>query len=159
MVGMAAEPVSPWPRAARIARANGLGYLVCGVLTVLSSFPGASLDMLLGLALVIAGVLERRGAIRMAQGEPGASTLLSRNELALGACIVAYALLRMTVLPSPSLSDPALVDALGGSGDEALEMAEAMAKIVYGGVAVVALLYQGGMALYFSRYRQTNVGP
>jgi hypothetical protein len=155
---MAAEPVSPWPRAARIARANGLGYLVCGLLTVLSSFPGASLDMLLGVALVVAGLLERRGAVRLSQGEPGASNILARNELALGACIVVYAVLRMTVLPSPSLSDPALVDALGGGGADAGEMLEAMARLVYGGVAVVALLYQGGMALYFSRYRQANVG-
>ena len=156
---MAVAPTSPWPRAARLARANGLGYVVCGLLTMLASFPGSTLDMLLGAALLAAGIVERRSAVRLAEGDAGASGILARNELALGAAIVSYAVLRMTVLPSPSLSDPALVDALGGGGSDVREMLDATAKVVYGGVAAIALLYQGGMALYFSRYRQADVGP
>ena len=154
---MPVEPASPWPRAARLGRANGLGYVVCGALTLLGSLPDGALDMLLGAALVTAGVIERRQATRLAAGEPTAASILSSNELALGAAIVGYALLRMTVLPSPSLSDPALLDVLGTGGNEVQEMVDAMAKTVYGAVAVAAILYQGGMALYFRRYGKKNV--
>lgn len=154
---MAVQPGSPWPRAARLGRANGLGYVICGVLTLVSAFPDALLDLLLGAALVAAGLIERRHAARLAEGEVTAATTLARNELALCGAIVGYALLRMTVLPSPSLSDPELVDALGAAGADVEEMAEAMARVVYGAVAIAALLYQGGMALYFSRYGKRNV--
>ena len=154
---MAVPSRSPWPRAARLGRANGLGYLVCGLLTLVSAFPDAVLDLLLGAALVAAGLIERRQATRLAEGETNAAATLARNELGLCGAIVGYALLRMTVLPSPSLSDPALVDALGTAGADVQEMADAMARVVYGAVAIAALMYQGGMALYFSRYGKRNV--
>jgi hypothetical protein len=155
---MAAEPGSRWPRAARIARGNGLGYVICGLLTLVGAFPEPSLDMLLGAALITAGLIERRQAAHLAEGIAGAATNLSHNELALGSAIVGYALLRMTVLPSPSFSDPELVNALGTAGADVEEMARAMAQVVYGAVAVIAVLYQGGMALYFRRYGTKHGG-
>jgi hypothetical protein len=113
--------------------------------------------MLLGAALVAAGLIERRQAARLAGGDPTAASTLAGNELALGTAIVTYALLRMTVLPSPSLSDPALLDVLGTGGNEIQEMVDAMAKAVYGAVALAAILYQGGMALYFRSYGRKHV--
>lgn len=156
---MTTAPRRPTSWAVRLARGNGLGYVVLGLLTIAMAFPSAALDILLGGALTAAGIVERRAAGALERNEPGAGTTLSRSELALCAAIVAYAALRMTVLPSPSLSDPALFgDALGLSAAEAQDMATSLSRALYGSVAVVAVLYQGGMAAYFRRFGGTHVG-
>ena len=79
---MPAEADRPTPRGVRLARANGLGYLVFGVLTILASLSAAGLDTALGVWLTSAGLVERRAAGALERAEAGASTTLSRNELA-----------------------------------------------------------------------------
>jgi hypothetical protein len=63
------------------------------------------------------------------------------------------------VLPSASLSDPALLgDALGLGASDIEEMAAEMAKLLYSTVAIVGVAYQGGAAYYFSRFGGSDVG-
>ena len=154
---MPSEPRRPTSWAVRLARGNGLGYVVFGLLTIATAIPSSLLDAILGGALVAAGMIERRGAGALERGEPGAATTLSRTELALCAAIVGYAALRMTVFPSASLSDPALLgDTLGLDAAEMEEMARSVSQVLYGSVAIASVLYQGGIAMYFRRFGGTN---
>jgi hypothetical protein len=145
----AAELGAPLRRAAKLARSNGLGYAVFGALTILLSLPADLPGLLLGACLLAVGVAQQRTAPRLVAGDCTAPHLLARNELLLLAAITAYAVAQMTFLRASmsseleTLSDSAGVDVAG--------MVDALAGAVYGGVIVISLLYQGGMALYFRR--------
>ncbi len=159
MVGMPSEPRPPTARAVRFARANGLGYVVFGLLTLAGALPSAALDALLGAWLTAAGLIERRAATSLEQGDGRSGAILARNELALCGAIVAYAALRMTVFPSPTLSDPALLgDSLGLGDIDVAAMAAEIANMAYATVALVSVAYQGGAAYYFSRFGGSDVG-
>jgi hypothetical protein len=156
---MPGEPQRPTARAVRFARANGLGYVVFGLLTLAGALSSLGLDALLGAWLAAAGLIERRAAAALEKGDSSAGKTLSRNELALCGAIVGYAALRITAFPSPGLSDPALLgDALGLGASDVAEMAAEMAKLLYSTVAIVSVVYQGGAAYYFSRFGGSDVG-
>lgn len=145
----AAELGKPLRRAANIARANGTGYAVFGVLTILLSLAGSITGLLLGGCLLAVGIAQRRTAPRLVAAAPDSPRILARNELLLLAAIIAYAVAQMTVVGANTSAD---LEMLGESaGIDVADLIDAMARVVYGSVIAVSLLYQGGMALYFLR--------
>ena len=136
-------------RAAKLARSNGLGYAVFGALTILSSLPLDLPGLLLGACLLAVGVAQQRIAPRLVAGDRTVPDLLARNELLLLAAITAYAVAQMTFLRASTSGE---LEMLGDSaGIDVAGLVDALAGAVYGGVIVISLLYQGGMAMYFRR--------
>jgi len=145
----AAELGMPLRRAAKIARANGTGYAVFGVLTILLSLGGSITGLLLGGCLLAVGLAQRRAAPRLVAAAQDSPRILARNELLLLAAIIAYAVAQMTVLRANTSAE---LEMLGESaGIDVADLVDAMVRVVYGTVVVMSLLYQGGMALYFLR--------
>jgi hypothetical protein len=145
---------APLARAARLGRANGLGYAVFGLLTLLFSFFGPDpVGLALGAVLLTVGVLEQRGAARLLAADPAAPRLLARNELVLMCAIVAYAGLRLTLLRDDSAELERQLGDTSALGIDVGSLMESINTLVFATVAAVALLYQGGMARYFLRRR------
>lgn len=145
----AAELGAPLRRAAKIARANGLGYAVFGVLTILLSLPAGIAGLLLGGCLLAVGIAQQRMAPRLVGGDRGSPLALARNELLLLGAITAYAVAQMTILRANTAAE---LEMFGDSaGVDVAGLVDEIASAVYGSVIVVSLLYQGGMALYFRR--------
>jgi hypothetical protein len=145
----AAELGAPLRRAAKLARSNGLGYAVFGALTILLSLPLDIAGLLLGGCLLAVGIAQQRTASRLVAGDPTAPGVLARNELLLLAAITVYAVAQMTILRAGTSAD---LEMLGDSaGVDVAGLVDAVAGAVYGGVIVISLVYQGGMALYFRR--------
>lgn len=147
----AAELHRPLRRAAALARANGWGYLIFGLLTLLLALPGLDLaGLFLGAALVAAGTLEARGARCLARGEASAARRLSRSELGLMAVILTYAALRLLLRPDAEEIQAQLdqTSALGLDLDDWIASADTLVSLV---LAVVALVYQGSLGRYFHR--------
>jgi len=146
----AAELGAPLRRAAKIARANGTGYAVFGALTILLSLTGSLPGLLLGGCLFAVGIAQRRTAPRLVAAAKESPGVLARNELLLLAAIVAYAVGQMTVFGADTSAELEMM--LGeAAGIDAADLVDAMARVLYGTVIAVSLLYQGGMALYFLR--------
>lgn len=147
VLARAADLAAPLRRAAKLARANGAGYAVFGVLTILLSFPADVPGLLLGACLFAVGIAQQRTAARLAAGEVEAPPALARNELLLLCAITAYAVAQMTFLRA---STSAEWETLGESaGVDVAGLVESITGLVYGSVIAISLLYQGGMALYF----------
>lgn len=145
----AAEIGAPLRRAAKLARGNGLGYAIFGVLTILGSLPLDAAGLALGGCLLAVGIAQQRTATDLVAGQPSAPGRLARNELLLLAAITGYAIAQMTLLRASTATD---LEMLGDSaGVDVAGLIDALAGAVYGGVIVISLLYQGGMALYFRR--------
>jgi hypothetical protein len=145
----AADLGAPLRRAAKLARANGLGYAIFGSLTILLSLPRDAAGLLLGACLLAVGLAQQRTAPRLVAGDSIAPGLLARNELLLLAAITGYAIAQMTILRASSSAE---LEMLGDSaGVDVAGLVDAIAGAVYGSIIVISLLYQGGMALYFRR--------
>lgn len=145
---------APLARAARLGRANGLGYAIFGLLTILFSLFGPDLvGLALGAVLLATGVVEQRASARLRRADPAAPVLLARNELVLMGAIVTYAVLRLTVLRDDSAALERQLGDTRGLGIDVGALMESLNTMVFATVAAVSLLYQGGMARYFLRRR------
>lgn len=153
----AAELQAPLRRAAAVARSNGTGYAVFGVLTLLTSLLFSPLPppladvpaLVVGAVLLGVGLSARGLARRLRQGEAAAARTLARNEALLLLAIAAYCVLSMTVLNPADALDEQL--AAAGLGKDYGGLADSLSRLVYGTMLCVTLAYQGGLALYFHR--------
>jgi len=150
----AAELHRPLARAAAVARNNALGYVAFGALTLLLSAPRLDLPgIAIGAVLTGVGVAQLRTAPRLRRADPAAPGMLARNEAVLLVAIVIYCVLQLTVLRT---SSAALGDQLADAGDVGVELDALLDSVnaaVYCIFLGVALVYQGGLALYFKRRR------
>ena len=150
----AAELVRPLARAASLARSNGAGLLVFGVVGVLFSLSGRyPADLALGVLLAVSGFVELRTARRLARADPSAPRILAANELLLMAGILAYCTLRLADPPASGEDPAGQLGALGIAGDDLAALTESLSRLIYLSCAGITLLYQGGLALYFLRRR------
>lgn len=157
MLARAAELYRPLAKAAKLGRANGGGYLLFGVLSLMvAGFGPDYVGLAIGAVLVGVGWAERSGAARIARGDPAASELMARAELVLLAAILIYGVLGLTVLPS---AGDVIEQQLGGTdqlGMDIVGLSNSVNTMWYALVMAIGLLYQGGMARHF-RKRQADV--
>jgi hypothetical protein len=141
-------------RAAALARGNGLFYAACGAITLLIALLQLDwIDVILGAIASAVGAAQVRAAARLRRAEPSAPGALARNELVLLGAIGAYCALELAGL-GPSAADwEAQLDEAAGMELGLGELAESLATTTYATLLAVALLYQGGLALYFLRRR------
>ena len=142
----------PLARAARVAHANGSGYVVFGGLSLLLAAPGLdAIGLVLGAALVLAGVNARRQATLLLQADAGAPSCLARGELALLAALVLYGALGLTVLPGAGEELQKVLGNTKGLGIDVRKLAASIDTAWYATVIGVSILYQGGLSRYFRR--------
>jgi hypothetical protein len=140
-------------RAAAVARFDGWTVGAFAALTLLFSVGSVS-GMLVGAAMAAAAAVELRTAERLRRFDPRAARMLARNQLALAATLILYALFQTHA----ELTGAGSFAAVTGADPQLAQMlrpVEGLARLValatYGALIAVALLAQGGLALYYRR--------
>ncbi len=154
LLARAAELQRPLARAAKIAHTNGSGYVVFGGLTLFVALFGPDyVALLLGVAVTGVGIVERRAGARLRDGDPAAPARLAVNELCLLGAIGVYAVLKLTLM-RPDNEDiyKQVGDALPGI--DVKSATESIVTAFYGLMIAIAVGYQGGLAIYFSRRKE-----
>lgn len=154
-------PEETLARVYRLARFDGTGVLLLsGLFALLSASTGDYIGTAAGLAVAAAGAIELHGTQLLRHGEPRGMRWLVGSQFVLMAGVLAYCTLRLLSF-SPDLIDYVLTPDLratflkaGYRPDELNELVRRIYYLTYSAVAVVTLLYQGGMALYYARRRE-----
>lgn len=137
-------------RAVVVAKGDGWSVGVFGGLSFLLGL-GSWPAMLLGAAMIGAAVVELHGAARLRSLQIGAARRLGFNQIGLTATLSLYALwsIHLELTGQGALAgaaaDPQLAEILGSVKD----LAQQLAMVVYGGLIVVAVFGQGGLAWYY----------
>lgn len=135
-------------RARRVASFSGWTTGIFGALTLVTAI-GDWPAFALGLGLSVSAFVELRGGKRIAAFDPQGARILGFNQIALGVMLLAFALWRLLqVSTGPSMA------AELNTGDPAIdEMVTSLEKqvrmLVYGTIAIVAVLAPGLTALYY----------
>jgi hypothetical protein len=147
--------LEPLKRAARRGRANGLGYVVFGGLSLLLSISSNPdwIALLIGAVLIGAGIVERSQAANLAQGDPVAPMRMAQAELALLGVILLGGVIKLVFASTASGELRTATGELSGLGLDVADLVDSVTNLVYSVAMVVSLLYQGGMARYFLKRR------
>ena len=135
-------------RAAGVANFDGWTLGFFGGLTLL--FGITSVDgWVIGLVLAAIAFIELRGAAKLRVLDPSSPKILGINQLALSGLIILYALWQIYRqstgkgdLAEVAAMDPAAADMVG-------PMVQQVTMLLYGGLIVIAIFAQGGLALYY----------
>jgi hypothetical protein len=151
-------PADVLERVLRIAGTDGrMLLIVAGAFALLSAINQQGLGAAAGCLAAGCGALELNGASRLRQGDLRGLAWLVRSQLLLLAVIVGYAIARIQTFDAElmrSLLTDDMVKTFAEAGvgeDQILPMVEAVYGFMYGVVAFVSLIYQGGLALYYRR--------
>ena len=143
-------------RAAAVARFDGWTVGAFAALTLLFSV-GSLSGMLVGAAMAAVATIELRASARLRRFDPDAARTLALNQVALAAALILYALFQIHA----ELTGAGPFAAAAGANPQLAQMlrpVEGLARLVtlatYGGLIAVALLAQGGLALYYLRRRR-----
>lgn len=157
MLGTSVQIAKPIRKATAYARFSGWCTLLAGVISVLLSL-GSLPGMLLGGVLAGIGMRELGLARRLARFETGVPAALALNQIAFGIVLIGYAGYKIVTMDSGDgviagtlAADPtiATMPELAGTMDQ-LNQIEYLLNIgVAGGLILVALIVQGGTALYY----------
>jgi hypothetical protein len=150
-----AKRLEPLKRAARLGRANGLGYVVFGALSLLlsvSSNPDWT-GVLIGMVLIGAGVVEHSQAKRLGEGDPTAPTRMAQAEFALLGAILLGGVIKLVFSSSASAELRTATGEWPGLGLDVDDLVDSATRLVYAVVMAVSILYQGGMGRYFLKRR------
>jgi hypothetical protein len=139
-----------------VARLDGWSILiVAGLGSLLALGLGDLVGMLVGLLVAGAGAMELRGHGMLRRREAAGMRWLVRSQLFLLSVLLAYCASRLGSFDRESVLgnlSPDMAAALQESGVEQadiLPLVQTMFYVLYGSIALVTLLYQGGMALYY----------
>lgn len=140
-------------RAVGVAQFDAVTLLLCAVAS-LGLGLGSVTGWVIAAALGTVGIIELRGARRLAVLDETAPRVLGYNQLALAGLLILYALYSLAFPPT---LPPELIGNQKELADAGIDLATLVRQIllvVYGSVIVVALTVQGSMALmYFRRTR------
>jgi hypothetical protein len=147
----ATPAAAPQPaRRLRMAKGDGYGLLVMGVLSVVIAAMSPSVGgIVIGAGVAGAGWCELDGYRRFMDGRPGSRLRLMGSQLAVLGIAWAYA--GWTIIHPEPLS-PEINEMLAASGDQASAMqgmVDSMRFLVASAICAVSLLYQGGLAWYY----------
>lgn len=147
--GRRGGPPAP-PLKLRMARGDGYGLLIMGVLSLIIASMSVSIGgIVVGALVAAAGWCELDGYRRFKEGRAGSRLRLMGSQLlVLG---IAWAYAGWTLLHPEPLS-PEIKEMLAASGDQAPEMqglVDNLRFLVAAVICGVSLLYQGGLAWYY----------
>lgn len=145
-------------RVLRVARFDGGGALILGALFAVASAAVRDVPFAaVGLLAAGAGAIELHGVALLRTGDARGMNWLMASQLVLLVAILGYCGLRVGYVEVPELPEKmktlvtTSAQQLGMSVEEYFRFVN---RLTAGVVAVVSLLYQGGMALYYARRRQ-----
>ncbi|HVU35111.1 MAG TPA: hypothetical protein VHE61_16880 [Opitutaceae bacterium] len=145
-------------RVLRMARINGLGMLVvAGFFSVLSAMAGDYVGTMAGLIVAGGGALEVHGGTMVAHQDSRGMNWLVSSELVALVGILAYCAVRLVHVQIPPVPDDLkatlALDAqqLGMTVEQLLVRTY---RIGFEIIAVLSVVYQGGIALYYARRRR-----
>lgn len=131
-----------------IVAVAGLGALVTLLL-------GDLLGVGVGLLVLAAGVIELRGRHRLRRRDPAGMKLLVRAQLFLLSVILVYCVSRLgsfdgeTAMASLTPEMEAALKEAGLERADVLPLVQTVFYAVYGTVAFVSVIFQGGLTLYY----------
>jgi len=141
----------------RVARLDGMSVLfVAGLFAVLAALAGDFVGAIVGLLVAGAGALELHGAALLKQGETRGVNWLVGSQLSLLVTILVYCVVRwfhFELPPIPADMKPLLQNAADQLDVPVETYLRLLYHIVLWAVALVSIIYQGGMALYYLRRR------
>ena len=155
-------PAAPTPqekilnRVLFIAAADGWSVVIVAVLGGLGSLAfGDVSGFFVGLLVLAAGVTELRGRRRLQRRDASAMKLLERAQLFLLGVILVYCVSRLgsfdpeTVMGNMTPDMQAALNEAGIARADVLPLVRKAFYAAYGTVAIVSILFQGGLALYY----------
>ena len=139
-------------RILRIAKTNGLSVVIIAAIgTVLSL--GDWLGMAVGAAIIIGGRMELSGRKQLLANDVTGVRSLVRSQWVVLAAIEAYCVIKLLFDTHHGVS-PELRSAMTDLGIDMAELEPSLRLAFYGtniAVALLTLVYQGGMARYYGR--------
>ena len=147
-------------RVHRVARFDGMSVVaVAGIFALLSAARHDVSGAVVGVIVAGAGAVELHGASLLTHGQPGGIRWLAGSQLYLLISILGYVAWRLGH-PDPMMLDAmhAALNAeqrqlLHDSGVSEAEFVNLAIRLVYFGVALATVVYQGGMLIYYMRRR------
>jgi pyrimidine-nucleoside phosphorylase len=145
-------------RVLKLARFNGWSVaIIAGVCALASLAFGDLMGCLVGVLAVSAGAMEIRGYRLLKKRDATGLKWAIRAELWLLTVIAVYAVTRLASFdPEAAMGNltPEMKSMLKEAGvdtTEILPMVRLMFHLIYGGVLVLTIIYQGGLALFYRR--------
>jgi hypothetical protein len=146
-------------RVLRTSKLNGLGVaIVAGICALGSLAFGDLLGAAVGALVTVGGAMELSGRKQVERGDAGGMRRLVRSQLLVLGVIVVYAISRFASFDAESAMSnltPEMRMEMSHAGVDLaaiLPMVRLMFYTLYGSLAVVTLIYQGGLALYYRRH-------
>jgi hypothetical protein len=147
-----------------IAAMDGWSVVVLAILGSLASLLlGDLVGVCIGFLVLAAGIMELRGRRRLQRRDASGMQLMVRAQLFLLSVILVYCVSRLgsfdaeTAMGNLTPEMDASLRELGLTRAQVLAYTRTMFYVVYSVVAIVSLLFQGGLALYY-RHRVGPVG-
>lgn len=131
--------------------------VVAGLGSLLTVLLGDWGGLAVGALVLAAGVIELRGRRRLQRRDPAGMKLLLRAQLMLLAVILTYCASRLVSFDAESAMANLTPDMEAILRENGLQRADILPMVrlgfylTYGTVAVVSLLFQGGLAFYYHR--------
>jgi hypothetical protein len=150
-------PEETFTRVIRLAKADGFGVLAfSGLFALLAASGGDSSGAMVGLIVAGAGAIELHGAALLQSGDPRGMRWLIGSQLFLLVAIMGYCALRLQQVELPPIPEEMqpLVETSAQQADLPVpEYLQLVYRLSFGFVALAALIYQGGMTIYYLRRR------
>lgn len=147
-----------------VSAIDGWSVVILAALGALASLALGDLSgVFIGILVLIAGVTELHGRSRLRRRDASGMRLLVRAQLFLLTVILVYCVTRLgsfdaeTVMANLTPEMQSALNEAGVARGDILPLVRLAFYLVYGVVAVVSLLFQGGLALYYRR-RTVAVG-
>jgi Ca2+/Na+ antiporter len=145
-------------RVLKISRFDGWSVIIVAALSILLTLAlGDLLGSAIGLLAVVSGWMEVRGGRKLKARDPAGMRWLVRSQLLLLSVILAYCTSRLgsfdaeTVMGNLTPDLEAILQESGIERTDVLPLVHTFFLALYLSVALVSVLYQGGMALYYRR--------
>jgi len=149
-------------RVLRTAKLNGLGVaIVAGVGALGSLAFGDLMGAAVGAVVAVGGGMELSGRKQLLRGNADGMRRLVGSQLLVLGVIVVYAISRLASFDADSAMGnltPEMRSELAQAGVDLaalVPLVRLMFHALYGSLAVVTLIYQGGLALYYRRHTET----
>ncbi len=147
-------------RVVRISSFNGRFLLVIGgAFALLSALAHTAAGAIIGCLVAGAGAIEMHGSSLLRHGETRGLGWLIRAELGLLGLVLCYAALNLIAF-SPALVEQSLtpdmlktLEDAGLTKEQFLHYAQIINTVFFSAVCVATVIYQGGLAYYYSRKR------
>ncbi len=149
-------------RVCRLARFEGRSLLLlAGFFSLLAAYQSDGIGAFVGCLAAAVGVIELNGVNRLRQASLSGLSWIIGSQIALLATLLTYCVLRITSFDPVAAAQlinaevRAEFAALGLREDQILPMLKKSYVGLYVIVALISVVYQGGMAVYYHRRRDS----